>query len=58
MPPGCLGLIHQSAAGSDRGPVLDGVRVLLSRAEVGSGASCGVFVSAGKITNLREQLAG
>ena len=61
MPLRCLGLIHQSAAGSDCRPVLDGMRVLLSRAEVGNGAqepSCGVFVSAGKIANLREPLAG
>lgn len=54
-------MIHQSAAGSDCGPVLAGVRVLLSRAEVGNGAqepSCGLFIGAGEIANLREPLAG
>lgn len=49
----------QSAAISDCEPVLDGVRVVLSGAEVGNGAqepSCGVFVSADEITNM-EHLA-
>lgn len=49
----CLGLNQQCGTG------LDGVRV--SKPEVGNGAQepiCGVFVSAGKIANLREQLPG
>lgn len=57
----CLGLIHQSEAGTDCGPVLDGVKVLLSGAEVGNGAqecSCRVFVTTGKTASQREQLAG